>query len=338
MGVSTHDAKIPENAPTSLLTDLHRQFVAGYSTKDNYEYAMSEFLRIDGIYWSVTLMDLIDAKEDLGDPQEVFSYIKECFDPTSGGYRPAANHDSHILYTLSAIQIAAIYDSMDIIPKAQVTKFISEPQQADGSFWGDKWAEKDSRFSFCAVAALKLLHPESPLSEFIHVDKAFEYVISCMNFDGGFGTRPGSESHAGNTYCCTGFLSLTDNLHRIDADILGRWLAERQLPSGGVNGRPQKLPDVCYSWWVLASLSIIGRLHWIDKKALSNFIYACQDSETGGISDRPGDYPDPFHTLFGMAGLSLMGVNRNIIKEVNPVFCMPQSVIDKCGISIKTIV
>lgn len=30
-------------------------------------------------------------------------------------------------------------------------------------------------------------------------------------------------------------------------------------------GRPEKLPDVCYSWWVLASLKIIGRLHWINK-------------------------------------------------------------------------
>jgi len=30
-------------------------------------------------------------------------------------------------------------------------------------------------------------------------------------------------------------------------------------------GRPEKLPDVCYSWWVLASLKIIGRLHWIDR-------------------------------------------------------------------------
>ena len=27
----------------------------------------------------------------------------------------------------------------------------------------------------------------------------------------------------------------------------------------------RKLPDVCYSWWVLASLKIIGKLHWIDK-------------------------------------------------------------------------
>ena len=33
-------------------------------------------------------------------------------------------------------------------------------------------------------------------------------------------------------------------------------------------GRPEKLPDVCYSWWVLASLKIIGRLHWINKVEL----------------------------------------------------------------------
>jgi len=49
-------------------------------------------------------------------------------------------------------------------------------------------------------------------------------------------------------YCCLGFLSITRQLHRVDADLLGWWLAERQLPSGGLNGRPEKLPDVCYSW------------------------------------------------------------------------------------------
>lgn len=58
------------------------------------------------------------------------------------------------------------------------------------------------------------------------------------------------------------------HLHLIDADRLGWWLCERQLPSGGLNGRPEKLPDVCYSWWVLSALTILGRLHWIDKKAL----------------------------------------------------------------------
>lgn len=42
-------------------------------------------------------------------------------------------------------------------------------------------------------------------------------------------------------YCCTGFLSLTSQLHQLNADLLGWWLCERQLPSGGLNGRPEKV-------------------------------------------------------------------------------------------------
>ena len=87
-----------------------------------------------------------------------------------------------------------------------------------------------------------------------------------------------------------GALAVAGALHHVDADRLGWWLCERQLPSGGLNGRPEKLPDVCYSWWVLASLAMIGRLHWIDAEKLTGFILACQDEETGGFSDRPGDW------------------------------------------------
>ena len=28
--------------------------------------------------------------------------------------------------------------------------------------------------------------------------------------------------------------------------------------------------------WVLASLSVLGRLNWVDKEKLTNFILACQ--------------------------------------------------------------
>jgi geranylgeranyl transferase type-2 subunit beta len=108
----------------------------------------------------------------------------------------------------------------------------------------------------------------------------------------------------------------------------------RQVDCGGLNGRPEKLPDVCYSWWVLSSLAILRRVHWIDNGALSHWILQCQDEEKGGIADRcclvacdrcmmnvflptltrpclcrfrPGDCADVFHTFFGLAGLSLMG-------------------------------
>ena len=30
------------------------------------------------------------------------------------------------------------------------------------------------------------------------------------------------------------------------------------------------------SRWVLASLAVLGRLHWVDKEKLTNFILACQ--------------------------------------------------------------
>jgi hypothetical protein len=60
----------------------------------------------------------------------------------------------------------------------------------------------------------------------------------------------------------------------------------RQVDCGGLNGRPEKLPDVCYSWWVLSSLAILRRVHWIDNGALSHWILQCQDEEKGGIADR----------------------------------------------------
>lgn len=118
----------------------------------------------------------------------------------------------------------------------------------------------------------------------------------------------------------------------VDRDTLAWWLCERQLPSGGLNGRPEKLPDVCYSWWVMSSLAILGRLHWIKGSSLQNYILACQDTETGGFSDRPGDVSDPFHTLFSLAGLSLLGNTE--IKRVNPTYCMPQEIID--GLQLKS--
>jgi geranylgeranyl transferase type-2 subunit beta len=45
-------------------------------------------------------------------------------------------------------------------------------------------------------------------------------------------------------FCCVGALALTGSLHHIDKDLLGWWLCERQVKSGGLNGRPEKLPDV----------------------------------------------------------------------------------------------
>lgn len=294
----------------------------------------------------------------LEEKQEIFDFITNCQDQECGGISASIGHDPHILYTLSAIQILTLYDAVkdNIINVEKVVSFIKSLQQEDGSFFGDKWGEVDIRFTFCSVAALALLGR----LDVIDLDKAVDFAMSCYNFcDGGFGSRPGSESHSGLIYCALGTLSIAGQMERIDADLLGWWLAERQLPSGGLNGRPEKMPDLCYSWWVLTSLKILGRLRWINKERLVRFIFACQDEETGGFADRPDNLVDPFHTLFGLTGLSLMShdeddydINENedesfkAYKEqlenlrekldvINPVFCLPQSIIDRLNIKVQ---
>jgi geranylgeranyl transferase type-2 subunit beta len=96
--------------------------------------------------------------------------------------------------------------------------------------------------------------------------------ISCRNFDGGFGAVPGAESHAGQIFCCVAALSIGNALHLVDEDLLSWWLCERQCDSGGLNGRPEKQADVCYSWWILSSLSIMGRVRKISRSAFSHSI------------------------------------------------------------------
>jgi len=153
------------------------------------------------------------------------------------------------------------------------------------------------------------------------------HIQDCANLDGGYGTSPGTESHAGQIFTCVGALAILNRLDTVDKDRLGAWLSERQLPNGGLNGRPEKLEDVCYSWWVVSSLAMIGRLHWIDGKKLAAFILKCQDMDKGGIADRPGDMVDVFHTVFGIAGLSLIGWQG--LEEVDPVYCMPKAITKK---------
>ena len=132
-------------------------------------------------------------------------------------------------------------------------------QQPSGVFAGDSFGETDTRFLYCAVNALSLLGHLADLD----VEKTVSYIRRCKNFDGGFGASIGAESHAAQgerqsfeldpitieytcsiVFVCVAALAILDKLDEIDQQTLCWWLAERQLPNGGLNGRPEKLEDV----------------------------------------------------------------------------------------------
>ncbi|TLS25201.1 hypothetical protein PpBr36_07643 [Pyricularia pennisetigena] len=324
--MATQDSSLPDEL--RLATAAHVKYVQSLDTrKEDYEYWLTEHLRLNGVYWGLVALHLLGQPDAL--PRDAtIEFVLSC-QHDNGGFGAAPGHDAHMLSTVSAVQILAMVDALDELDKKgksrrQVGKFIADLQNRQtGTFAGDEWGEEDTRFLYGALNALSLLG----LLELVDVGKAVDHIVACANFDGGYGNRPGAESHSGQIFTCVAALSIAGRLDLVDTDKLGRWLSERQIAGGGLNGRPEKQEDVCYSWWVLSSLETIGRTHWIDRDQLAAFILKCQDTEKGGMSDRPGNQVDVFHTCFGLAGLSLLKWPG--LEAVDPVYCMPKATIQR---------
>lgn len=314
--------KVDDQVAT-FLPEKHVQFTLDQSSNRSYEYWLSEHLRLNGLYWGVTALVTMKKLDKLPQ-QEVIDFVMSCWDDKSGGFGAFPKHDAHLLSTLSALQILRIYDDqLETIQakRKSLVSFIKSLQLPDGSFQGDKFGEVDTRFIYTALSSLSLLDELTPEI----VNPAVDFIMKCQNFDGAFGMVPGSESHAAQVFTCVGTLAIADKLDLITDDSkLSGWLSERQvLPSGGFNGRPEKLPDVCYSWWVLSSLAILNKKHWVDLQKLEGYILSCQDPKAGGISDRPDNQTDIFHTCFGITGLSLIDHQKYNLEPIDPIYCMP---------------
>jgi geranylgeranyl transferase type-2 subunit beta len=323
------------------------------SKETSYEGAVTEHFRMSGVYWSLTALHIMmDAEQvdsllgvtrkcDDGADESIIDWVWTCFDDASGSFGGNTGHQGHLLYTLSALQILAVSGQLEsdrvLAAKPKIIAFVSSLQQLDGSFVGDLSAlEIDTRFTYCAFQSLALLgalpvNQESLADAVVNVPHAIDYIMLCRNLDGGFGSCQGAESHAGQVFCCVGALAIVGGLDRLKmpaaVDVLPWWLAERQVDSGGLNGRPEKQADVCYSWWILSSLSILGKVNWINTDKLANYILKCQDDEDGGIADRPDDMADVFHTFFGVAGLSLLDYLPSTHRPIDPLYALPTDVV-----------
>lgn len=237
---------------------------------------------------------------------------------TASKYRMAS-----IANTYAALCVLRILgDDFSRVDKQGITSALRSSQQPSGVFPNaplrsdpegaehfDAWSETgecDLRFVFsaCAISAM--------IGDWSGVDKerAIDYILRCRGFEGGgFAQNPGLESHGGSTYCAVNALALMGALDRIpNRERLVRWLLERQV--SGFQGRINKDPDSCYSFWIGASLKTLGKFDLVDKKLLVEFILSCQTPH-GGFSKVPGYYPDPLHTYMSICGLSFVFLKKN---------------------------
>ena len=346
----TNDSHSVSNV-TTFYRRKHIDFILKLqTTEESYEYCQTEHLRMQVLYWALCGLDLCKSLHLLTDDghtkEDILQFIEQCWLPDDGGFGGNLDHDVHLLNTLSAIQIVYLLGECKVLESKRdsIAQFIASLQTEDGAFMGDKWGEIDTRFTYAALNALSLIDR----LDAIDTDQCKAYLMKCRNFDGGYGTKPGAESHSGMIFCCVASLAILDCYEAMDVDVLNWWLCERQviklrnldqqkntdpLWNGGLNGRPMKLPDVCYSWWCLSAMKICDRVRWINKGDLIQFILNAQDVDDGGISDRPGDMCDVYHTYFGIGGLSLLGCTKEYyLKAIDPIWALPCDLCRKIGL------
>lgn len=112
-----------------LATSAHVKYIQSLDTrKDEYDYWLTEHLRLNGLYWGLTALHLLGHPEAL--PRaETIDFVLSC-QHENGGFGAAPGHDAHMLSTVSAVQILAMVDAFDELEargrgKAQVGKCAS---------------------------------------------------------------------------------------------------------------------------------------------------------------------------------------------------------------------
>jgi geranylgeranyl transferase type-1 subunit beta len=152
----------------------------------------------------------------------------------------------------------------------------------------------------------------------VDTNRTVEYIQRCRSYDGSIGMVPGMEGHGGSTFCAVASLVLMDTLDEVIdpkwKNDLTYWCVQRQQPNdgntgGGMQGRPNKLEDTCYSYWVGATLRLLGRqdeTSLLDEDLLTGYVLNRQFQPTGGFCKAQGSpFPDLLHSFYSLAWLGL---------------------------------
>ncbi|KAI8059745.1 geranylgeranyltransferase type I beta-subunit-like protein [Thamnidium elegans] len=227
---------------------------------------------------------------------------------------------SHVANTYTALlSLLLLGDDLSRVNRKAITKALSLLQQEDGSIaptFGS--LERDVRFIYCACAISYILNDWSG----INIENTVEHIKQLQSYEHGIAQCPQQEAHGGSTFCGIAALSLMDKLDEgvLNKEEFIKWCLLRQI--SGFQGRPNKLADVCYGFWIGASLEIMGHFDLVNHEEMRAFLTKCQP-KMGGFGKDPESYSDLLHSYMGVAVLSLM--KEPGIQEIDPALNVPLS-------------
>ncbi|KAI8970242.1 terpenoid cyclases/protein prenyltransferase alpha-alpha toroid [Mycotypha africana] len=228
------------------------------------------------------------------DPNEAYcgfrgsSWSGRKFEPTATTCSFQHYDSSHIANTYTALlNLLLLGDDLSRVNRQAIIKTIRKLQQEDGSVaptYGS--LEIDVRFIFCACAVSFILNDWSG----IDIERTTDHIKRLQSYEYAIAQCPNQEAHGGSTFCGVAALALMNKLKEglVDKDKLIEWCLQRQV--SGFQGRPNKSPDVCYGFWIGASLDILESFTLVNCQELKAFLLECQH-KIGGFGKDPDSFP-----------------------------------------------
>ncbi|CAF1143559.1 unnamed protein product [Adineta ricciae] len=237
---------------------------------------------------------------------------------------PNAYDHVHITMTMAAlISLLLLGDDLEKVQRSRIASSLTHLQLPTGAFLATQLStENDLRFVYCACVIAYVLNDWSGIDR----DLCTNFILQCRTYEYAFGQVPDAEAHGGSTFCAIAALSLLNRLNDLDhQDELVRWCLQRQTE--GFNGRPNKPDDSCYSWWIGATLKLLGKESLINIDQNQTFLHATESKITGGFSKLPDSSADPLHSYLSLASLSLM--NHDKLKSIHPALLFSVDVVER---------
>lgn len=293
-------------------------------------YKTMDTNRLTLLYFCVSGLDYLDMLDDI-DKAEVVRYVYSLQStlPDHGGFygypkvriesedQDKCNNQPHIANTYVALAMLIILgDDLQRVNREAIAHSLKKWQLPDGSFCcvhgiSSLDSESDIRFVYCAACICYILD----LWHVIDVERMLAFILASQSYDSAFGMCPQTESHGGCTYCALAALAMMGRLPNLPGkEQLIDWCVKRQHL--GFQGRIEKPMDSCYSFWVGASLKLLGVGGLLNGARCAEFIKECESARFGGFQKFPESHvPDLLHSYFSVCGLSLCGR----LKPLNPL-------------------
>jgi len=330
--------KMMGNPQEELHSDKHAKYFVRFLKLLPARLSSHDSTRMTIAFFAVCGLDVLERLHTLSDEMKkeiiewVYSYqiVPSKSGPKTGGFVGSstlniANSDEncgthrykwgHLAMTYTGIAIlVTLGDDLSRLNRKAIVEGVAAVQRSDGSFSATiEGSEHDMRFVYCATAICAMINDWGDVNK----KTLAQYIRNSLRYDYGVSQHFEMESHGGTTYCAIAALNLTDQLSILsqkEIEKIKRWLVFRQVD--GFNGRPNKPVDTCYSFWIGATLKILGGFELTDYKENRSYVMSTQNIVVGGFGKWTGATADPFHSYFSLCGLSF--INEPGLGEIMP--------------------